>query len=63
MQHIIILAPDDIPFNTWQKIKMFDGILFIRGTPLEESNLRRAGIIRASKVLILADGIAADSEK
>jgi hypothetical protein len=63
LQPIVILAPDDIPYHTWQKVKMFDGIFFIRGTPLEETNLRRAGIIRAAKVLILADGIATASEK
>jgi len=35
---------------------MFDAILFVKGSALEEKNLRRAGIFRASQVVVLADG-------
>jgi hypothetical protein len=34
---------------------MFDAILFVRGIPSEETHLRRAGIYKASKVVVLAD--------
>jgi hypothetical protein len=50
------LNPDDIPIDVWRRISVFDGIVFLRGSALEDSNLRRAGIFRASQVVVLADG-------
>jgi len=61
MQYIVILSPNDIPFDIWQRISMFDAILFVRGSPLEEANLHRAGIFKAARVVVLADGISSAS--
>lgn len=56
LRYIVIISPEDIPHDVWSKIAIFDAILVIRGSPLEESNLRRAGIFRAAQVVVLADG-------
>lgn len=55
LKYIVILYPDIIPQSVWQRIAIFDGILVIRGSPLEENDIRRAGIFRASQIVILAD--------
>lgn len=55
MKYIVLLLPEDIPANLWQRISLYDGIFIVRGSALEEQNLRRAGIFRASQVVILAD--------
>jgi len=61
----VILCPYDLHYDEWEKIAMFDAILFVKGSALEEKNLRRAGIFRASQVVVLADGNhqAADGSK
>ena len=70
MRFIVILCPKNIEYDAWFKISAFEGVLFIKGyllnisdnyylpnrSPTEENNLRRAGIFRASKVIVLADG-------
>jgi hypothetical protein len=56
MKYIVILHPFAIPLDVWRRISIFDGLLFIQGSSLEDNNLRRAGIFRASTVLVLADG-------
>lgn len=56
LRFIVLLYPDEIPHDVWQRINIFDAILVVRGSPLEESHLRRAGIFRASQVVVLADG-------
>jgi hypothetical protein len=61
LRHIVILFPQDIPHEVWQRISVFDAILFVRGSALEESNLRRAGIFRAAQVVVLADGTGEES--
>lgn len=55
LRHIIILYPDVIPQSVWQRIAIFDGVSVIRGSPLEENDIRRAGVFRAQQVVILAD--------
>ena len=57
MKYIVILCPGDIPHNVWQKISIFDAILIVRGSPLEENDLIRAGMFRAKQVVVLADSI------
>ena len=52
---IIILYPKTIPFHIWRRISVFEGILHVRGSPLEEADLRRAGVFRAAQVIVLAD--------
>jgi len=55
LKYIVLLFPDDVPTNLWQRISLYDGIFIVRGSALEEENLRRAGIFRAAQVVILAD--------
>jgi hypothetical protein len=56
LKYIVILYPYDVPYEVWQRISMFDAVLVVRGSPLEETNLRRAGIFRAQQVVVLAEG-------
>ena len=56
LRYIVILSPDNLPEEIWTRIAHFEAILFVRGSSLDEKHLRRAGIFRASKVLVLADG-------
>jgi hypothetical protein len=60
--HIAILYPYEIPQHIWRRISIFEGIFHVRGSPLEESDIRRAGIFRASQVVVLADPNAEDQE-
>lgn len=55
---IVILSPD-MPHSIWQKISIYEGIVFVRGSPIEANDLRRAGIYRAQQVIIVADPSAA----
>ena len=55
LQHIVILSPDEIPHSVWSKICMFESIYIVRGSPNQVNDLRRAGIFRASSVVIIAD--------
>jgi hypothetical protein len=56
LRFIVIITPDDIPHDVWNRIALFDAILIVRGSALEEANLRRAGIFRCAQVVVLADG-------
>jgi len=56
LRYIVIISPEDIPHDVWTKIAIFDAILVVRGSALEEATLRRAGIFRAAQVVVLADG-------
>jgi hypothetical protein len=56
LRYIVIITPEEIPHDVWSKISHFDAILVVRGSPLEEANLRRAGIFRATQVVVLAGG-------
>jgi hypothetical protein len=56
LRFIVILYPYDIPPDVWLRISIFEGLLIVRGSPLEDTNLRRAGIFRAAQVVVLADG-------
>ncbi len=55
LRHIVILSPELINDAVWRRISIFEGILFVKGSSLEESDLRRAGIFRAAQVIVLAD--------
>lgn len=61
LRPIVILSPDTIEHDVWSRISMFDAIWVVRGSPLEERNLRRAGIFQAKRVVVLADGTAESS--
>lgn len=54
LNHIVILHPHDIPLHIWRRISIFEGILVAKGSSLEESDLRRAGIFRAAQVVVFA---------
>lgn len=58
LRYIVLVYPDEIPPDIWQRISVFECIMVVRGVPLEESTLRRAGIFRAAQVVVLADGSA-----
>jgi hypothetical protein len=62
LKYIVILYPGDIPFDIWRRICYFDAILVVRGSSLEEIDLRRAGIFRASQVVVLADAARENSD-
>ena len=55
LRYIVILYFGDIPHAVWQRISVFEGILVVRGSSLEEADIRRAGIFQAQKVIVLAD--------
>ncbi|CAE7501356.1 slo, partial [Symbiodinium microadriaticum] len=55
LRHIVLLFPFDIPQSVWRRLSIFEGILVVRGSPLEEADIRRAGIFRAAQVVVLAD--------
>jgi hypothetical protein len=52
---IVILYPQEFPELVWRKISSFEAIFVISGSFLEENDVRRAGIFRASDVIILSD--------
>ena len=59
LKHIVILFPREFPQLVWQKISVFESIWIVRGSSLEDSDLKRCGIFRAKQVLLLADSSAA----
>jgi hypothetical protein len=63
LRYIVIIAPEEIPHDVWNRIAIFDAILVVRGSALEEANLRRAGIFRAAQVVVLADCSSEQSTK
>lgn len=44
LRHIIIIYPSDFPLAVWQRISIFESIWIIRGSALEEADIRRAGM-------------------
>ena len=52
---ILILCPSELKHSAWEQLALFEAILYFRGSGLEESELRRAGIYKASRVLVLSD--------
>lgn len=58
LRYIVIMYPHQIPAEEWQRIAIFDSILVFKGSALQESNLRRAGIFRAVKLVVLPRGLS-----
>ena len=54
IQPIVIMSNEDIPSPIWQQISMFQGLYFIRGQPLREIDLLRAGVLVCKQVVLLA---------
>jgi len=61
LKHIIIVYPGDFPPAVWQRIRIFESVWIIRGSALEEADIRRAGIFKAKQVVVLADNSSAVS--
>lgn len=55
LKHIVILYPDELPLAVWQRISIFESVWIVRGSPLEESDIRRCGIFKCKQVVMLAD--------
>lgn len=55
LKHIVILYPDEFPLAVWQRISIFESVWIVRGSPLEESDIRRCGIFKCKQVVMLAD--------
>jgi hypothetical protein len=55
LKHIVILYPDEFPIAVWQRISVFESVWIVRGSPLEESDIRRCGIFKCKQVVMLAD--------
>jgi potassium large conductance calcium-activated channel subfamily M alpha protein 1 len=55
MNYIVILYPGIMPHSVWQKICIFESILIVRGSSLEEADIRRAGVFKANQIIVLAD--------
>jgi hypothetical protein len=60
LRYIVILYPSILPHNVWRRISIFEGVLVVRGSPLEESDIRRTGIFRANQVIVLASEVKSD---
>ncbi len=63
LQYIVILYPYDFPVSVWQRINLFQGVFVVRGSALEESDIRRAGVFKARNVVVLADSTIQESIK
>jgi voltage-gated potassium channel Kch len=63
MKEIVLLYPTDLPADVWRRISIFEGIYIVRGSPLEDIHLRRAGIFRADTVVVLTEGISAQEKR
>jgi hypothetical protein len=50
LKHIVIVYPKDFPLSVWQRISLFESVWIIRGSALEEADIRRAGIFKAKQV-------------
>jgi voltage-gated potassium channel Kch len=62
LRPIVILNHIDLPHSVWERICIFEAIFFLRGSALEEGDLRRAGIFRASRVIVLATAMEEGTE-
>jgi hypothetical protein len=60
LKAIVILYPGDIPVDIWRKLSGFRSIFFVRGSAVDETNLVRAGIFKAAKLVMLASGSDSD---
>ena len=55
LRHIVILTPTEVPHHVWSRISVFRCVLVLRGSPLEEEDILRAGVFKAQQVIVLAD--------
>jgi potassium large conductance calcium-activated channel subfamily M alpha protein 1 len=57
---IVILYPQELPDVVWIKLSIFEAVYIVRGSGLEENDLRRAGVYRAQSVIVLAESSSKD---
>jgi hypothetical protein len=51
---VVILNERPPTHNEWQKCSVFPNVYFVQGSPLEDADLYRAGLLFAATVVILA---------
>lgn len=51
---VVILHPHELVSSDWGCVGMFKDVYFIKGSPLYELDLLRAGVMQAERVIILA---------
>lgn len=51
---VVILHPRELGSSDWGCVGMFEDVYFIKGSPLYELDLLRAGVMQAERVIILA---------
>lgn len=51
---VVILHPRELVSSDWGCVGMFEDVYFIKGSPLYELDLLRAGVMQAERVIILA---------
>jgi ribosomal protein L15 len=61
LKPIIILYPTDFPLRVWQRIAIFEAIFIVRGSGLEDADIRRCGIFKAKQVVLLAEAASSSS--
>jgi hypothetical protein len=54
LKPIVILHQDDITASTWQRISIFPDIYLVKGSPMEQVDICRAGVFKAHTVVILS---------
>jgi len=62
LKYIVVLYPTDFPHSVWARVNIFEGLFIVRGSALEEADLRRAGVFRAKQVVVLGDAKKDSSE-
>ncbi|XP_024521187.1 calcium-activated potassium channel subunit alpha-1-like isoform X1 [Selaginella moellendorffii] len=51
---VVILHPSQPDFYQWGSVGVFKDVFFVKGSPIHELDLMRAGVIHADKVIVLA---------
>ncbi len=62
LKPIVILYPRDFPLRVWQRIGIFESIWIVRGSGLEDADIRRCGIFKAKQVVLLANASATTNQ-
>ena len=52
LKHIVIIYPNEFPPAVWQRISIFESIWVVRGSALEEADIRRAGELIVSVIIL-----------
>ena len=52
---IVILSPNEMKRSAWANLSMMSSIFFVRGSGLEENDLIKCGVYKASRIVVLAE--------